>query len=246
LHKKAIFLDWILDAHCHTVASGHAYSTVCELCEAASAKGLSLVAITDHAPAMPGVYGFYQFLNFGIMPKTIAGVRLCSGVELNIMDTSGTVDLEPYVLQGLDVVIASLHFPCFPPGTEAENTEAVINTMQNPYVNIIGHLGDPRYPIDVDAIVTAAVRYSVILEVNNASVNPKGFRSGGDATIVEIMKKCKARDWPVILGSDAHYKDDVGNFAFVKPLIKEADIPHSLILNSSVDLFEKFVLHKSR
>ena len=235
-------MDWILDAHCHTVASGHAYSTVSEICEAASAKGLALVAITDHAPAMPGVCGFYQFLNFTMMPKKIAGVRLCSGVELNILDTAGTVDLEPYVLKGLDVVVASLHFPCFPPQSKAENTEAVIQTMQNPYVNIIGHLGDPRYPIDLDAIVDAAVRYGVVLEINNASLNPKGFRYGGDAAMVALIKKCKARDWPVILGSDAHYRDDVGNFSFVAPLIQEADMPHSLILNSSVALFEKFIM----
>ena len=39
----------------------------------------------------------------------------------------------------MDVVIASLHLPCMKPGSRAENTEAYLNVMKNPYVNIIGH-----------------------------------------------------------------------------------------------------------
>lgn len=53
--------NYILDAHCHTISSGHAYSTVTECAKAASEKGLKLIAITDHAPKMPGSCGFLHF-----------------------------------------------------------------------------------------------------------------------------------------------------------------------------------------
>ena len=43
------------DTHCHTIASGHAYSTLSELVQAASKKGLELIAITEHGPSCQGV-----------------------------------------------------------------------------------------------------------------------------------------------------------------------------------------------
>ena len=44
----------IADLHTHTIASTHAYSTVTEMVQAAAAKGLYALAITDHARTMPG------------------------------------------------------------------------------------------------------------------------------------------------------------------------------------------------
>ena len=47
-------MKYIIDTHTHTVASGHAYSTLIENAKAASAKGLKALAVTDHGVAMPG------------------------------------------------------------------------------------------------------------------------------------------------------------------------------------------------
>lgn len=44
----------LLDVHTHTVASGHAFSTLQEMAAAASEKGLKLLGITEHAPAYRG------------------------------------------------------------------------------------------------------------------------------------------------------------------------------------------------
>ena len=44
----------VLDLHTHTVASGHAYCTIHEMAAAAAGKGLEILGITEHAPAMPG------------------------------------------------------------------------------------------------------------------------------------------------------------------------------------------------
>ena len=50
-------MKFVLDAHTHTIASGHAYSTLLENVNYAAEKGLELVGITDHAPAMEGSFG---------------------------------------------------------------------------------------------------------------------------------------------------------------------------------------------
>ena len=47
-------MEYILDLHTHTIASGHAYSTIREMAQAASEKGLKLLGITEHA--MPFIF----------------------------------------------------------------------------------------------------------------------------------------------------------------------------------------------
>ena len=54
---------YVLDLHTHTYASGHAYNTMNEMAYAAKEKGLQLLGITDHAPAMPYSSGPLHFLN---------------------------------------------------------------------------------------------------------------------------------------------------------------------------------------
>ena len=42
-------MEYIVDTHTHTIASGHAYNTILEMAKAASEKGIKLLGITDHA-----------------------------------------------------------------------------------------------------------------------------------------------------------------------------------------------------
>ena len=60
-----------LDTHTHTLASGHAYSTITEMIDAAVDKGLKLLAITEHAPAMPGSCKDFYFYNLKIFISSI-------------------------------------------------------------------------------------------------------------------------------------------------------------------------------
>lgn len=234
-------MTYELDTHIHSVSSGHAYSTITENAEYAAKIGLKLIAVTDHAPEMPGSCGKFHFSNFKALPKFINGVELLNGVELNIMDKYGKVDLEENVIKKLDVVIASLHIPCIKPMSMEENTEAVINVMENPLINILGHPGDPRYPIDIVKVVDAAKKTDTLIEINNMSLNPKNPRFGGNDIILEIIRECKRKQQPIILGSDAHYHIQIGDFSFADALIKEAEMPKELILNYSVKDYKQYI-----
>ena len=128
----------VLDLHTHTLVSGHAYCSLREMAKAASKKGLEVLGITEHAPAMPGTCHKYYFENLKIVPREMYGIQLLLGSEVNILDAQGTVDLAQRTLERMDVVIASLHMPCMKPGSKLENTESYLNVMKNPYVNIIG------------------------------------------------------------------------------------------------------------
>ena len=52
----------VLDLHTHTLVSGHAYCSLREMAKAASKKGLEVLGITEHAPAMPGTCHKYCLL----------------------------------------------------------------------------------------------------------------------------------------------------------------------------------------
>ena len=58
-------MEYYLDSHAHTIASGHAYNTIFEMAEAAAQKGLKLLALTEHAVAMPGHAMNFIFLICG-------------------------------------------------------------------------------------------------------------------------------------------------------------------------------------
>ena len=69
-------MKFIADTHSHTLASGHAYSTIKEMAAAAEARGLKALAITEHAPKMPGTCGLFYFQNMDVVPRTCGSVRL--------------------------------------------------------------------------------------------------------------------------------------------------------------------------
>lgn len=234
-------MKYVLDAHTHTIASGHAYSTIMENAAYAAEAGLELLGITDHAPAMAGGTQPSYFLNFSTIPREISGVEIYMGAELNIMDYDGNIDLDEFYLQRMDYAIASLHPPCIPFGTMEENTNAVLKAMENPYVKILGHPGDPRYPIDCKAIMDKAVETETLIEINDASLIPNGFRKGSEVYIGEILKLCQKKNFPVILASDAHFATHIGKFDNALRLINEAGFPEELIINRSKELFKNFL-----
>ena len=225
--------EWIMDLHTHTLARGHAYCTMQEMWKAASEKGLKILGITEHAPQMPGSCGSLYFTNFRVVPRQRYGVELWLGAELNIMDYDGNVDLKPRDLKDLDVVIASLHLPCIRPGTEAENTRALLKVMENPYVDIIGHPDDSRYPVNYEALVEGAKKYGKVLELNNTSLNPRGFRVGTRENDICMLNYCREYQVPILVNSDAHMDVTVGEFSYAVSLLEELAFPEELVLNRS-------------
>lgn len=231
----------ILDIHTHTIASGHAYSTIRENAKAAAEKGLELLAITEHAPRMLGSCGPIYFQNLRVVDRSAFDVELLLGVELNILDEQGRIDLEGRTLKQMDIAIASLHIPCINPGSREYNTEACIQAMKNPYVNILGHPDDSRYPVDYRALVQAAKENEVLLELNNSSLRPDGSRKDAKGLDIEMLKLCVEYEAPIVIGSDAHVDVDVGRHDKALQLLEEIDFPEELVVNRSAGELKKYV-----
>jgi len=235
---------FVLDLHCHTVASTHAYSTISENAAHAASIGLTHIAITDHGPDMPGGAHLYAFTNQLCLPDYIHGVRVLKSAEVNILNEDGKLDLPSKLMHRMDFTIASLHRGIFPPATKEIHTRTVINVMENPAVSILGHPCDVHFDIDIEAVVAAAARTGTIIEINNQTLNPTSVRYNGDTQQRELLAYCKEYNVPVIAASDAHFCTLVGRLDKAKALIEEAGLPESQVLNTSAELFFAAVAKK--
>lgn len=237
-------MTYLIDTHTHTIASGHAYSTLNEMVQSAKEKGLKYLGITEHAPNMPGTCHIFYFENLRVVPRTYGDLTLLLGTEANITDTNGTLDLPDDLLSRLDIVIASLHNPCYKKGTALENTNAYIGAMKNPNVRIIGHPDDGRIPVDYERLVNEAKKYHVVLEVNNSSLSPNSFRPNTRENVSTYLTLCKELKVPVMINSDAHVCYDVGNHQYADEVIKSVDFPKELIVNYNQELIDAYILKK--
>lgn len=237
-------MEFLIDTHTHTLASGHAYSTMSEMIQAAKDKGLKYLGITEHAPKMPGTCHIFYFENLKVVPRQYGDLTLLLGAEANILDTDGTLDLYDELLDRLDIIIASLHNPCYQKGTATDNTNAYLGAMKNPKVAIIGHPDDGRIPVDYEVLVREAKKHHVAIEVNNSSLSPNSFRPNARENVMTYLSLCKEEGVPIIYGSDAHVCYDVANFSFAKEVTDAVAFPKELIINYNQNLIDEYILAK--
>lgn len=239
-------MKFVLDTHAHTIVSGHAFNTMKEMVDTASEKGLEAISLTDHASNLPGTAHIFHFMNLYTVPRRMKNVQLFLGTELNIMDETGRVDWPDEFYDNLDIVIASIHSPkeCYGDSKGIVlNTQAYVNAMKHKGIDIIGHPDDNRFPIDYDTLVAAAKEHKVLIELNNSSLNPQGYREDAIGNQIKILELCKKYKTQISLGSDAHIDIALGDFDRVKKIIEMCDFPEELIINTSV---EKLKTHLNR
>lgn len=222
----------LIDLHTHTIASGHGTTnTINDMAKEASLRHLQTLGISDHAPAIPGAAKASYFRSLKYAPKKRFSTSILFGTEANIIRYDGTLDLDQYTLSCLDYGIASLHTPCLPPGTKEENTKCYINAMKNPYITIIGHPDDSRYILDYKELVKAAKEHHVILEVNESSLSPSGYRGNSISCYQTLLPLCIYYQVPILIGSDSHGTQHIGECDHAKKLLTALHFPSELILN---------------
>ena len=230
-----------LDMHTHTIASGHAFSTLQEMAKAGAEKGLKLLGITEHTPGIPGTCSLIYFRNLHAVPRKMYGIELMMGAEINILDGEGNIDLDEFYMNLLDLRIAGIHSLCFKQGTVEENTCGMIKVIKNPWIDIISHPGDGTAKLNFEPIVLAAKEHHTLLEINNSSLKPVRHKEDAVGNNLTLLKLCKKYEVPVILGSDAHISFDIANYEFVYNLLAETEFPEELIMNRDVNAFKSYL-----
>jgi putative hydrolase len=224
------------DIHLHTLASQHAYSTITEYVAQAIKLNLEIIGISDHGPAMSDGPLEYYFMNLRILPDYIEGVRVLKGIELNIMDEEGAIDLRSHLLKSLDYSIASFH-PGISPAyySKEQYTKGYLNLMETKNITILGHIDNPAIPCDFQKVLEKAKETNTLIEINNSSY---GYVRPGSYEVAKILlAKAKEIGNKIILNSDSHYHGQLGVVDKSLQLITEANYPEELIVNCNRELF---------
>lgn len=232
-------MKFIADLHTHTILSSHAYSTIMENAKYASEIGIQVLGTTDHGPTLPGAPDLWHFGNFKVMPRELYGVTMLYGCEANIIDYEGNLDLPLNMQANLDMMIASLHEPLMEGDKSADlNTTAILKAMDNPNINILGHLGNPKFKIHEEEIVKKAKDKNILIEINNSSFTKS--RIGSEETCIKIAKLCKEFGARIIVNSDAHFCYSIGDFAVAEKMLTEIGMPEELIINTNKERLMNF------
>jgi DNA polymerase (family 10) len=155
------------DLHAHTTWSQDGKNTMEEMALAAKARGYSYLAITDHSHYLRDGRLEAQAKELAALNAKLTPFRLLHGVEVNIR-ANGTLDVPDETLARLDWVVGSIHaaFSTTP-------SERVMAAMENPHVDVIGHLTgrkiNRRAPMDVDLerVFAKAVETGTAVEINS-------------------------------------------------------------------------------
>jgi DNA polymerase (family 10) len=162
------------DLHMHTTATDGA-ATILEMAEAAKARGLKYIAITDHSKRVTMANGLdatrlrQHWREIEKARGQISGIEILRGIECDILEDA-TLDLDDEVLGEADWVIAVLHYGLKQPRDQI--MQRLLNAVRNPNVDLIGHptgrlIGSrPAADIDFPAFLKAAADHGVMLEIN--------------------------------------------------------------------------------
>jgi DNA polymerase (family 10) len=162
------------DLHTHTNLTD-GLASLEEMVARAAELGYRYFAITDHAPnlymqRMTEDKILAQRAQVDRLRATYPKMELLHGTELNI-DPDGEVDWDAEFLAGFDLTVASVHSHFSQ--SKDEMTARVIKAIENPYVDIIGHLTTrqigkrPPVDLDLEAVFEAAGRTGTALEINS-------------------------------------------------------------------------------
>ncbi|MDZ7708432.1 MAG: DNA polymerase/3'-5' exonuclease PolX [Trueperaceae bacterium] len=202
--------DVVADLHTHSDWSDGS-ATLREMQEAAAARGLAVLAVTDHSPALKMTGGLdrdkllRQWEALDELDGAVPGLTVLRGMEVDIL-ADGTLDMDDDLLARMDVVVVSVHgrFEL----DEARQTERVVTALAHPSVNVLGHptgrlLGQrDGFAIDLDAVIAAAREHDVALEIN---AHPA--RLDLDDRWARVAAKAGV---PIAINTDAHAPAELG------------------------------------
>lgn len=163
------------DLHTHSTWSDGKVP-IKEMAIAAKERGYKVLAVTDHSPSLGITQGVTiedfkdQRAEIDRVQKELGdSILILQGSEVEIK-ADGTLDYPDEVLAELDIVFASLHVSLRQPREKV--TQRLLNAIQNPHVDVIGHPTGRLIPdregadLDMEAVFAAAVESGVAMEIS--------------------------------------------------------------------------------
>lgn len=226
-----------VDLHIHSLFSFCGLHTFLELIEQAHKLNLKAMAITDHGPAVGG--GRLNSVFFERLKCPYPDLTLYKGVELNLLDEPGKIDVPWKFMPFIDILLLGVHPNLKPQKPKHYFTELLLAAMdENPFIDIISHPNDPQYPVDYDNLAKKAAQKGMALELNNSKILYKRSMVGDT---LELILACKRANCRMAVNSDTHAIHELGHDEAVRPLLADAGFPDELIVNRNADITAKFL-----
>ena len=220
------------DVHMHTVETD-GRNTIEEMAEAAKMRGYKYMAITDHSKNLAFANGLDDVRAVAHIQKIrdanekIEGITIFAGIEVDIL-ADGDLDLSNDVLAQMDVVIASVHsvFNQEP----AKMTDRLLKAIENPNTSIIGHptgriqLRREGYQFNMDAILTAAAKHKVAMELNS-------YPDRLDLNDVHL-RQAKQRGVKIVINTDSHHTSHLDKIRYGVLQARRAWLTKADVLNT--------------
>jgi DNA polymerase (family 10) len=188
----------------HTTATDGAAS-IREMIEAAQARGLAYIAITDHSQRVSMANGLdakrlrQHWAEIEAIRAEYPHIHVLKGIECDILEDA-TLDLDDEVLAEAEWVLAVLHYGLKQPSDQI--TRRLMTAIENPHVDAIGHLTGrligkrPPAAMDLGAVLRGMSREGKWLEIN---AHPARL-DADDLTVAQA----KDLGIPIVINSDAH------------------------------------------
>ena len=249
------------DYHTHTIYT-HGHGTVEDNVKVAIKRGLKQIAITEHSFSQ-SFYGIkkkeYNEMRVEIemLRKKYAGqIDILCGLESNLLDLNGNIDLPPENRQLVDILVVGFHDLCKPRNIKSffnfwvpnalgigrhskkqieKNTQAYINAIKKNKIDIISHLNTHGCLVDPVKVAKVAKEYGTYIELNGKHIN---FSDDQMHDMIECGVK-------FIVDSDAHFPERVGKNHRGLAFVEKYNIPAEQVVNlNSIPKFKTYNLDK--
>ena len=193
------------EVHMHTVETD-GRNTIEEMAQAAKDRGYQYIAITDHSKNLAFANGLddkravEHIARIRAANDQIDGITIMAGIEVDIL-ADGELDLSDSVLEQMDVVVASVH-SAFNQEPQ-QMTDRLLRAIGNKNMSILGHptgrllLRRDAYQFDMDAILKAALKNRVAMELN-------AYPDRLDLNDVHL-RMARERGVKIVINTDAHH-----------------------------------------
>ena len=220
------------DVHMHTVETD-GRNTIEEMAEAVRARGYQYMAITDHSKNLAFANGLtderalLHIERIRAAEKKMKSVRIFAGIEVDILG-DGSLDLSDPVLEQMDIVIASVHSH-FNQDRDTM-TARLMKAIANPNVSVIGHptgrqlLRRDAYPFDLDAVLKAALKHKVAMELNS-------FPDRLDLSDVHL-RAAKHVGVKIVINTDSHHTSHLEKMRYGVTQARRAWLTRDDVLNA--------------
>jgi DNA polymerase (family 10) len=228
--------DLVGALHCHSQYSDGG-ATIAEMANAAAARGLRYLGISDHSQSNTYAGGLSRDAiarqhdeidetNASLASRGI-DMRVLKGIEADILPC-GRVDYDASFLDRFDFVIGSIHTRYGM--NERQMTDRVLKALDDPHLTIIGHptgrllLTREPYAIDIAAVIEKAAECGVAMELNadphRLDIDWRACRLAGE------------RGTMVSIGPDAHSPQGLEHLELGVAIARKGGLGAANLLNS--------------